>query len=81
MPLNVRSIAVNITVIFFFILSLIGWISGLSPFLCCKRALIGAMLTYIVSTWAVKAVNAILLSAMVTEQMNQQEEIEGDNKD
>ena len=74
MPLHVRSIAVSIAVICFFSLSLIGWFSGLSPFTCCKRALAGAVLAYIAGAWAVKAINAILISAMITNQMNQQKE-------
>ena len=74
MPLHVRSIAVSIAVICFFGLSLIGWFSGLSPFTCCKRALAGAVLAYIVGAWTIKAINAILISAMITNQMNQQKE-------
>ncbi|MBA7600638.1 hypothetical protein ES703_07696 [subsurface metagenome] len=73
MPLHVRSIAVSIAVICFFGLSLVGWISGLSPFTCCKRALLGAALAYIAGTWAVKAINAILISAMITNRMDRQE--------
>ena len=72
MPLHVRSIAVSIAVMSFFGLSLIGWISGLSPFTCCKRALIGAVLAYVAGAWAVRAVNAILIHAMITNQMDQQ---------
>ena len=74
MPLHVKSIAVSIAVICFFGLSLIGWISGLSPFICCKRALVGAVLAYIAGVLAVRAINAILISAMITNQMNQQKE-------
>jgi len=74
MPLNVRSIAVSIAVVCFFGLSLVGWFSGLSPFTCCKRALLGAVCAYIAGTWAVKAVNAILMNALVTNKMNQEEE-------
>ena len=73
MPLHVRSIAVSIAVICFFGLSLIGWISGLSPFTCCKRALLGAVLAYIAGALAVRAINAILISAMIANQMEQQE--------
>ena len=73
MPLHVRSIAVSIAVICFFVLSLVGWICGLSPFVCCKRALIGAVLAYIAGGWAVKAINAILVNAMIANQVNQQE--------
>jgi hypothetical protein len=73
MLLHVRSIAINIAVICFFALSFIGWISGLSLLVCCKRALIGALVTYIAGGWAVKAINVILVHAMIKNQMNQQE--------
>ena len=79
MPLHVRSIAVKIAVISFFGLSLIGWISGLSPFTCCKRALAGALITYIVASLAVKAINAVLISAIITKQVNQRKETNNDN--
>jgi hypothetical protein len=70
MPLHVRSIAVSISVICFFVLSFVGWIGGLSPYVCCKRALIGAVLVYIAGRWAVKAINAILVNAMISNQVN-----------
>jgi hypothetical protein len=73
MLLHVRSIAVNIAVICFFALSLVAWISGLSPFVCCKRALIGAVLAYIAGGWAVRAINAVLTHAMIRSQINQQQ--------
>ncbi len=73
MPLNVRSIAVSIAVIFFFVMSLIGWGSGLAPFVCCKRALIGAVLVYVGGGWAVRAVNTILVNAMIANRMDQQD--------
>ena len=74
MPLNVRSIAVSIAVICFFVLSLIGWFCGISPFVCCKRALIGAVLSYIAGSLAVKAINAVLVNAMIANQVSQQED-------
>jgi hypothetical protein len=72
MPLHVRSIAVKIAVMSFFSLSIIGWFSGLSPSTCCKRALTGTFIAYIAAGLCVKAINAILISAMITKQMNQQ---------
>jgi hypothetical protein len=74
MPLNVRSIAVSVGVICFFAVAGIGWFSGLSPFTCCKRALVGAAAAYIAGAWAVKAINAILMNAMITSRMEQQKE-------
>ncbi len=80
MPLHVRSVAVSIAVICFFGLSLVGWISGISPFTCCKRALLGAVLAYIAAALAVKAINAILISAMITNRMDRQEEKDSGGK-
>lgn len=74
MPLHVRSIAVSIAVVCFFALSIIGGFCGLSPFVCCKRALMGAILAYIIGGWAVRAINAILIDAMITNQMNEHED-------
>lgn len=73
MPLHVRSIAVSIAVICFFVMSLIGLASGLTPFVCCKRALIGAVLAYIAGGWAVRAINSILVNAMIANRMNEQD--------
>jgi hypothetical protein len=70
MPLQVRPIAVSTAVICFFILSFISWISSLSPFTCCKRALFGAIITYITASLAIKAINAILTNAMITSRVN-----------
>lgn len=77
MPLQVRSTAISIAVVFFFALSLVSYFSGLAPFTCCKRALSGAVLAYIVSSWSVKAINSILINAMVTSQMKQKEKESG----
>ena len=74
MPLDVRPIAIKIAVICFFALSLIGWANGISPLTCCKRAATGAVIAYITAVCAVKAVNAILTSAMITSRMNQQQQ-------
>ena len=71
MPLHIRSIAASFAVICFFSLSIIGWISGLSPCTCCKRALAEATIAYIAAALAVKAINAILMHAMITKQINQ----------
>jgi len=75
MPLHVRSIAVSISVICFFVLSIVGWIYGLSPFVCCKRALVGSFIAYIAGSWAVKAINAILINAMISNQSDKQQDI------
>jgi hypothetical protein len=55
-------------------MAVIGWLSGLSPFTCSKRALLGAACAYIAAVLAVKIINAILMNVIITDQMKQQEE-------
>ena len=74
MLFDVRSIAVSVAVICFFVMSLIGWGSGLVPFVCCKRALIGAVLVYLGASWAVRAINIILVNAIAADQADRQNE-------
>jgi hypothetical protein len=56
----------------FFCLSFISWISGLSPFTCCKRAVTGALVAYVAAGLVVKAMNAILINAMVATENRRQ---------
>jgi hypothetical protein len=72
--LDVRSTATNIAVLFFFGLGIIGWAAGLTPAMCCKRAVIGAICAYIVSHLAIKAFNAIVISAAVNAEANRNKE-------
>jgi hypothetical protein len=74
MPLNVRSGAISIAVLFFFIIAIAGWINRLTPFTCCKRAAAGAIFAYFIGTYAVKVVNAVLINAMIKSQINKQKE-------
>ena len=74
MPLNVRSIAVSIAVICFFVAAIVAWASGLSSFTCSKRAVTAAVLGYIAAALTVKAVNAILIGAMAERQIGKQKE-------
>lgn len=72
MPLHVRSISASIAVMSFFGLSFIGWLSGLSPYICCKRALAGSILVYITCYFTVNLINKILIDAMITDRLNQE---------
>jgi len=80
MPLHVRAIAVKIAVISFFAVAIIGRTSGLTPLACSKRAMVGAIFAYIATVFAVKAVNAILINAMVEKQLERQKEKSGDSQ-
>lgn len=71
MPINVRRASVNISVICFFSLSIVTLLSGLSPFICCKRAIIGSVVVYIAANIGIRLINMILIDAMVTNQLEQ----------
>lgn len=70
MLLQTRPIAFTTAVIAFFILSIVGSVVSLSPYTCCKRAVLGAMAAYVVATVAMRAVNAILTQAMIASQIS-----------
>jgi len=74
MPLDVRAIGVKAAVVSFFLLSLVQVFAGLSPFACCKRAVIGAAIIYLVTALAVKAVNAIITDAIIKKQVRRHRE-------
>ena len=79
MLLNARSISISIAVLSFFAIAAVGWFSDLSPLTCCKRSLLAAVIVYISTSIAVKAISAILMDAMVDRQMNQQKEASNGN--
>jgi hypothetical protein len=81
MPLNARYIGVSVAVICFFGLSFISWFSGLSTFVCCKRAFTGALIAYIVVTLSVNTVNTILTNAMIMSRLNRDKDTTSGSKD
>lgn len=78
MLLQTRPIAISAAVLCFFAIGIVGTLGGLSPFTCSKRAVLGAAVIYVVSTGAVRAINAILTQAMITDQIRKEQT--GDNK-
>lgn len=73
-----RSVAVGAAVLGFFAIGIVGTLEGLSPGTCCKRAVLGAAITYLVASAAVRAINAILTQAMIADQIDK--EYPGDNQ-
>lgn len=79
MLLPIRSIAVSVAVLCFFAMGIIGSFGGLSPYTCCKRALLGATVAYLAAGVAVRAINAILTQAIIASQIKKREQT-GDDK-
>ena len=76
MFITARPIAISMAVLSFFGLSFVGVFNELSPFTCCERALIGAVIAYIVTSIVVQIVNAVLTSAIIDRYTNKQKENE-----
>jgi len=70
--LHVRSMAISAAVISFFALGIIGSFSGLSPSVCSTRGLLGAAAAYVATATAVRVINAILIQAMIDDEMNKE---------
>ncbi len=70
--LHVRSIAVSSAVVCMFIVAIVGSMSGLSPWACCERALLAAVIIYFAAGAAVRAINAILIQAIVDSELNKE---------
>jgi hypothetical protein len=77
MLLQIRPIAVSLAVLCFFAIGIVGSVGGLSPYTCCKRGVLGAVVAYLVTAYAVRAINAILTHAMITDRIRK--EHPGDN--
>ncbi len=76
MFINSRSISISVAVLCFFAVSIVGVFYELSPFTCCERALIGAIIAYILASIAVKILNAVVTSAIIDSYTNKQKENE-----
>ena len=72
MPLQIRPIAVSTAVLCFFALGIVGSLGGLSPYTCCRRAVLGAAIGYLVAAVAVRAINAILTQAMIADRIRKE---------
>ena len=73
MPLEIRSMAIRIAVLCFFTVGVVGSLGGLSPYTCCRRAVLGAVVAYIGTSAVVRVVNVILTQAMIASQINKKE--------
>ncbi len=78
MPFQTRPAAVKISVLAFFLVALIGQYNSVSPFACCKRAILAAILAYIVTTLFINALNFVLLNAMIDKEVDRQKDFRDD---
>lgn len=58
----------------FFLVGIIGTCYGLDPFISCKRGAIAMVGTYIVASLVIHIINAILLDALISKQIEKMRE-------
>jgi hypothetical protein len=76
MFINARPIAITMAVLCFFGLAFVGVFHELSPFTCSVRALIGAVVAYIITSLVMKILNAVVASAIIDRYTTNQKENE-----
>ena len=76
MFITARPIAISMAVLCFFGLSLVGVFNDLSLFTCSERALVGAVIAYVVTSLVVKILNAVVTRAIIDRYTNKQKENE-----
>lgn len=72
MEQTIRTTAVRLAVLLFFIMAIAGWLWGCSPAVCAARAFAGAVVMYTVVQIAGRIVVKILIDAMVDSRMKKQ---------
>jgi hypothetical protein len=70
MKSSIRPTAVSLAVLLFFIMAIAGWFCGLNPSTCASRAFAGAILTYIVVSWAGKIIVNIIIQSIVDSKLS-----------
>jgi hypothetical protein len=74
MDKTTRKIAVRLAVALFFVMALVGWISGHEPAEIARRAAIGAVALYLVAQIAGNLAMRVLLEAMARDQARRQQQ-------
>jgi hypothetical protein len=67
---SIRSIATTFAVLVFFVMAVLGWCCGLSPSTSCTRSVAGAIITYLVISWAAKGVMSIIINEIIVSKIN-----------
>lgn len=81
MPLNKRQLALTVSVLTFFLVSITGVLHNVSPVVCCKRALLCMIAAYIAVSIIVKFTNYLVINAMVSKQVDKIMENSRDSND
>lgn len=61
-----RRISLSIAVAAFFIMAIVGWLSGVEPFTCGLRALVGAVVLYVLAKMGGRIVLRMMADAIMS---------------
>ena len=64
MDKHIRAIAITCAVITFFLMACLGCLCGLTPATACTRAILGAVVAYLTSSLAARAIVTIIINAI-----------------
>jgi hypothetical protein len=64
----------SFAVVVFFMMAVVGWFTGLSPATSCTRSVAGAIITYLVISWAAKGVVSIIINEIIVSKVNEANE-------
>lgn len=70
MKSTIRPTAIKFSILIFFSMAVVGWFYGLNPSTCASRALAGAVITYIVVSWAGRIVFNIIIESIVDSKLS-----------
>lgn len=71
---SIQRTAVRIAVLLFFVMAVVGWLSGLEPATCASRALMGAVVVFFTVRLAGKLVIRVLVGALVEDQVRRRQQ-------
>ena len=71
---SIRSTAMSLAIVIFFIMAVAGLLFGLTPATCCSRAFAGAVVFYAAVTVAGKSVLAIIIHSIAQSKANKMSE-------
>lgn len=70
MKSTIRPTAIKFAILVFFTMAVVGWFCGLNPSKCASRAIAGAVITYIIVSWAGKIVVNIIIESIVDSKLS-----------
>ena len=73
---DIKRVAVQLAILLFFVMAIVGWFSGLTPETIASRSIGGAVAIYLLVRFAGTLVARVIMRALVNEQMRRHQQTE-----